>query len=185
MKSPKERENTFVRQIIWEKWRDPYGKDSVEAEWPGAWGTPKTDALVKAVQEDDDDDNHHPFEEHEFEEEDVRKGREEIMRRKVMEPTEIKMGMLTTPMGIIPVNEFTSAYKLFNFWTLHTNFRITRNILRTINNTDGVESFDYYTPYRWRVAIGRAFNSALVKDRLSKNLNAVPLAVDNDEQKDS
>lgn len=158
-----------MRKIVWEKWRCPYGGDSVEAEWPGAFGTPETDELVSAVQ---DGERRYPFEEYEFDEEDIEKGQEELKRREVMEGKEKKMGMLSTPMGIVPVNEFTSAHSLFNFWTMHTNFRINRTILRIIDNTDGVESFDYFTPYRWRIAIGKTFNSVEVKERVAKNLNA-------------
>ena len=40
---------TEPRQIAWEKWRDPYGSDIMDHEWPGALGTFKSDHIVQNV----------------------------------------------------------------------------------------------------------------------------------------
>ena len=79
---------------------------------------------------------------------------------------------LITPMGIIPIVENTNPFKIFDFWICHTNFKITQDIAKTIDETDGVEVFDIFTPYRFRIAIGRAFASGPVKEDIMKRLNA-------------
>lgn len=158
-----------IREIAWEKWRDPYGSDSQEAEWPGAWGTCSTDEIVQQALEgsliDRDDYN----------DEELEDANEELERQQRSRQKQVKVAIMSTPMGIIPITEHTSAGRIFNFWTAHTNFRITQDIIEAIDNTDGIESFDLFTPYRWRIAIGKAFQSVTVKERLMKNLSAKPI----------
>lgn len=156
------------RQIGWEKWRDPWGSDANESEWPGAWGTFETDELLRAAQKGEEVDGE------DFDDNDIDYTNDE-MERQYVEKKQVKVGIMNTPMGIIPMTEHTTAGNIFNFWTAHTNFRITTDIIETIDNTEGVESFDLFTPYRWRIAIGKAFNSCRVKDRLMKNLRAQPI----------
>jgi hypothetical protein len=68
-------------------------------------------------------------------------------------------------MGIVPMNEHTASGRIFNFWTGHTNFNITKNIFSIIDSTPGVECLDIFTRYRFRIAIGKAFNdSSVMKD---------------------
>ncbi len=155
----------LVRQIVWEKWHDPLGSDSQDAEWPGAWGTFLTDDMVQQaydgdlIDRDDYDDD----------------ANEELERQQRVRQKQVKVAIMNTPMGIIPVTEHTSAGRIFNFWTAHTNFRMTKNIMESINDTDGVETFDVFTAYRWRIAIGKAFSSIVVKERVMKNLRAKPI----------
>lgn len=68
-----------------------------------------------------------------------------------------KINAIVTPMGLIPINEHTDCTKVFNFWTGHTNFSISKNIADTISEIDGVETLDIFTRYRFRVAFGKAF----------------------------
>lgn len=82
-------------------------------------------------------------------------------------------GMLT-PMGLIPITDNTNPYKLFNFWTLHTNFRWTTDLVNVMDNTDGVETFDVFTPFRARVAIAKCFSENEVKLAIMQNLQAKP-----------
>lgn len=159
----------FVRRIGWEKWRDPYGSDAQESEWPGAWGTFDTDDLLKNMDITGGVDGD------EYSDNDIEEATEELERQQRVQQRKVKVSIMTTPMGIIPITEHTSAGHIFNFWTAHTNFRMTPEIIEAIDNTDGIESFDLFTPYRWRIAIGKAFSSAGVKDRVMKNLRAHPI----------
>jgi hypothetical protein len=64
---------------------------------------------------------------------------------------------IATPMGLIPYNEYTASSKIFNFWIGHTNFTISKSVADKIENTDGVETLDIFTRYRFRIAIGKVF----------------------------
>lgn len=175
------------KKIIWEKWRDPFGDDSEEAEWPGAHGTFATDKIIKSANihnqpnedyDDDDDD---------FSSGDIDEAIHEHQRQQMQGMK--KTPMIATPMGLIPMTEHTRAGKLFNFWTAHTNFPITNEIKNIIDNTDGVETLDIFTRYRWRISIGKAFSSPEVKSNLMKALGATPLRkskkYDNNNSKES
>jgi hypothetical protein len=73
-------------------------------------------------------------------------------------------------MGIVPINEYTASSKIFNFWTGHTNFSITPNIANIIESVDGVETLDIFTRYRFRIAIGKIFNSGEVMNKVSSSI---------------
>lgn len=73
------------------------------------------------------------------------------------------MKAIATPMGIIPYTENTASGKIFNFWIGHTNFNITQSIASEIELTEGVETLDIFTRYRFRIAIGKAFDDTRVK----------------------
>lgn len=77
---------------------------------------------------------------------------------------------IATPMGLIPYNEYTASSKIFNFWVGHTNFSITRNISDTIETTDGVETLDVFTRYRFRIGIGKAFESREVMRSIEERI---------------
>jgi len=144
------------RQIAWEKWRDPFGSDIEAHELPNR--TP--------IEEDDIDDliaeNEHG--------EDI----DDLLDTE----KEVKIAVMTTSMGMIPMMEHTRAGALFNFWTAHTNFRMTKTLFDIIEDTHGVESLDVMTSYRWRIAIGKAFKSHVVKQALTQNLSATPLVIE-------
>lgn len=69
-----------------------------------------------------------------------------------------KINAIATNMGIIPYNEYTDCSKIFNFWVGHTNFDLTKKIVDIIEATEGVETLDIFTRYRFRVAFGKAFS---------------------------
>jgi hypothetical protein len=77
---------------------------------------------------------------------------------------------IATPMGIVPMNENTASSKIFNFWLGHTNFNITKRIASIIEKTDGVETLDIFTRYRFRIAIGKAFNDSDVMRDINKKI---------------
>ena len=65
-------------------------------------------------------------------------------------------------MGMIPMNEHTASGKIFNLWVGHTNFNITPGVANTIEETDGVETLDIFTRYRFRISAGKAFTDSVV-----------------------
>lgn len=74
---------------------------------------------------------------------------------------------IITPMGLIPYTENTASSKIFNFWVGHTNFNLSKKISDLIETSDGVETLDVFTRYRFRIAIGKVFDDAQVM----KNIN--------------
>ena len=75
-----------------------------------------------------------------------------------------------TPFGILPLTEQSLASSYFKFWVGHTNFRITKDFVEIISNVDGVESFDIFSPYRFRVAIGTLFKDRIVMSEIRENM---------------
>lgn len=166
----------FIRQIGWEKWADPYGEDLDKNEWPGAFGTFETDKLIEKANQQEEEEAGYFDDEYEDEEWNEDHYNEmgqpkPSISNKQLRPVKI----LATPVGLVPMTEWTAPSRIFNFWTIHSNFRITPDIQGTLDTTDGVESLDIFTPYRWRIAIGKAFNENAVKERVMKNLQATPL----------
>lgn len=80
------------------------------------------------------------------------------------------MRAIATPMGIIPYTENTASGKIFNFWVGHTNFSITSPIADLIEDVDGVESLDIFTRYRFRIAIGKVFDGAIVMKEINDQI---------------
>lgn len=72
------------------------------------------------------------------------------------------MKMIVTPMGMIPYTENTASSSIFNFWVGHCNFDISSPIVSIIEETDGVETLDVFTRYRFRIGVGKAFDDGLV-----------------------
>jgi len=82
-----------------------------------------------------------------------------------------KINAIITSMGIIPYNEYTDCSKIFNFWIGHTNFDITANIADIIQLTEGVETLDIFSRYRFRVAFGKAFVDRDIMNNINININ--------------
>lgn len=164
-----EENKEIQRQILWEKWRDPFGGDEEEAHWPGAFGDFHTDNIIEEANSMDVDEN----DEGEYNVNDINKAIEEHQRQNLLKQNK-KVAMIMTPMGVIPMTEHTRAGDIFNFWTAHTNFRLTQEIVDVIDSIDGVETFDIFTPYRWRISVGKAFYSPSVKQGIMKALDAIP-----------
>lgn len=124
--------------IIWEKWQDPFG-DTSEDEIP--------------------DDGLGDFFDDESEE------NMSILSEKSI-PKQVKV--ISTPMGIVPLNEHTSSGKIFNFWTGHTNFNITKGVSNILDTAEGVETLDIFTRYRFRIGIGKAFIDSVVMNNIQE-----------------
>lgn len=131
--------------IIWQKWFDPFGMDDM-----------------------DTDDN--PMDDPQFLDEESISSSGSGSSETISSSTNIGyIKVIATPMGIIPVNENTLSSKIFNFWIGHTNFTITKNIADILESVEGVETLDIFTRYRFRIAIGKAFNDSQVM----RNINNI------------
>lgn len=78
--------------------------------------------------------------------------------------------VMVTPMGLIPYSENTDASKIFKFWVAHTNFTISHKIVSIIEKTEGVETLDIYTRYRFRISVGKGFNDRDIMAAINKTL---------------
>lgn len=128
------------KKIIWQKWADPFGSD------------------------DNEDFDHDPYTgKYEDDEEDERPNETVINKTQGVR-------VIATPMGIIPMNENTMSSKLFNFWMGHTNFDITKRVADTIERTEGVETLDIFTRYRFRISVGKAFDDSEIMRKINKRV---------------
>jgi len=120
--------------IIWEKWRDAFiGYDENDIDIDNG-------SLDNFFDEDSEDINN-----------------EELLMEKNNIAKQVRV--ISTPMGLIPYNEYTASGKIFNFWIGHTNFNISPVVAQKIEQTEGVETLDVFTRYRFRISIGKAFES--------------------------
>lgn len=77
---------------------------------------------------------------------------------------------IITPFGIMPYDEYSSIGKSFNFWIGHTNFDISNQIVDIIELSDGVETLDIFTRYRFRIGIAQLFNSGDVMSNITNSI---------------
>lgn len=131
--------------IIWEKWIDPFGRDTDEAKWTD-YNNDITDLDSMISNSDDSDTEDHIYDKH-------------------IHNNPIKV--IASPLGLIPYNEHTASGKIFNFWLGHTNFNISTTIKDLIEHCDGVEILDIFTRYRFRIAIGKCFNDSDVMKQIN------------------
>jgi hypothetical protein len=134
--------------IIWEKWRDPflgYDENDIDIE-----AEPMPEFLEEDNESHDDDDD-------------------ETENHIIKSSKPVRV--IATPMGLIPYNEYTASGKIFNFWTGHTNFNITKNIARVIETTNGIETLDIFTRYRFRIGIGKAFEDRTIMKSIEDRIN--------------
>jgi hypothetical protein len=133
--------------IVWEKWIDPFSME---------------DEIQDLLEE-----------EPEFLDETASTEYEEKNQKGSNPPQSFKhFKAVATPMGIIPINESTTSGKIFNFWVGHSNFNITKPIAEVIENTDGVETLDIFTRYRFRISVGKAFDDSTVMRNINTKVYA-------------
>ena len=135
-----------MNYIVWEKWRDPFlGYDENEID---------LDSEVNNFFDEDDD--HHAIED----------------KTPIDQIKELgkQIRVIATPMGLIPYNEYTASSKIFNFWIGHTNFNLSKKIVNIIEKTDGVETLDVFTRYRFRIGIGKVFEDRDVMKNIENNV---------------
>lgn len=137
--------------ILWQKWINPY-------ELPNDDG-----ALLSDISEEEMDDASH-----------WDSYTEESTEQEALDKTPLMFHSspkaIITPMGMIPLHEKTACTKIFKFWIGHTNFNITHSIADIIEKIDGVEIFDIFTRYRFRIAIGKAFKDRNVMQNIQEAL---------------
>ena len=90
---------------------------------------------------------------------------------------------IMTPFGIMPLTEHSLASQHFKFWVGHSNFKLTDRVYQVVGNTEGVETLDILTPYRFRIAIGKMFVDRDVMSTVRTNLLEY-IKDSNHEQKD-
>jgi hypothetical protein len=148
------------KTIIWQKWQDPFGEKDDNIDLDSEYNN--------FFDDEDSDDN----EEH-----------EEISELKKTFKNNKHIKVIATPMGIVPINENTASGKIFNFWVGHTNFNITKYIADIIEKTEGVETLDIFTRYRFRIAIGKAFADSLVMKNIQEAIYSF-MDTNEDDQKE-
>lgn len=130
--------------IVWEKWVDPIGLE----------------------QENQYEENF--FEEEDEEESAILDQTSADFDDPKKPPKSIRV--LSTPMGFIPMDQTMPAGKIFNFWMGHANFNITKPIAYIIEKTDGVETLDIYTRYRFRIGVGKLFDDGDVMREINSQI---------------
>jgi len=131
--------------IVWEKWVDPLGLEQEES-------------FVNEFfdEENEEDENILP--------DNIIDGSEDSKKP----PKHIRV--LSTPMGLIPLDQTISAGKIFNFWTGYTNFNITKSVAHIIEKTNGVETLDIFTRYRFRIGVGKLFEDGDVMREINSRV---------------
>jgi hypothetical protein len=73
---------------------------------------------------------------------------------------------------INPVGVQNPFYQLkdFEFWTGHTNFKLTKQLVVIINSVLGVESLDIVSPYRFHFSVAKQFQAREVMDDISSTV---------------
>ena len=130
--------------IIWEKWKDPFGDFEDDSE--------PDDGLGDFFEEENDDDN-----------------KQELMYKNISTMAK-QVRVISTPMGIVPINENTASGKIFNFWIGHTNFDISKGVFNILETVDGVETLDIFTRYRFRISIGKTFTDSKVMNDIQNSV---------------
>lgn len=147
--------------IVWQKWVDPFlGSNSNELhetlddllEEPNFIDDTNTteDSSSDNIDDQYPDDTHNEL-------------NENMIRKQ-------QVKAIITPMGIIPYDETNSASKSFNFWIGHTNFNVSKPVSTIIETTDGVETLDIFTRYRFRIGIGRLFKPSEVMSTITSDV---------------
>lgn len=81
--------------------------------------------------------------------------------------------ILSSPAGLLPLNEESYPSSQFNLWTAHTNFPITEKVFHKLNREiNGIEIIRVLTKYRFLVGIALAFREVEVKADIIKSLCA-------------
>jgi hypothetical protein len=133
--------------ICWEKFKDPYDVTDVARE-----------SYIPHSLEDEDE---------------TTLGGLDLQQQAYLKSISPPMKVVMTPMGIVPVTEYSQPSKVFNFWTGHTNFDITNAVVKIIEKTRGVETLSIFTRYRCRVGVGKAFNDRDVLNSIATRVQAL------------
>lgn len=133
--------------VLFERWKDPLA------------------SVLYHVPEDDLEDEMERHAQDEFDD-----GAGPAVYNKLHTKTGTSGPAVITPFGVVPLHEDNLPSKLFNFWMGHVNFPLTHELVDRLQAVEGVETLDVLTPYRFRVAIGKAFATDVVKKAMKRSL---------------
>lgn len=142
---------TDSNQIIWEKWYSPFGEDddiSIDEEIRSILEEMRPEFFNDTGDEEPEEDL----------------GMKDIAKHIY------EQKFMVTPLGVLPITENTDSTKIFNFWTGHTNFNISKEVALAIESCDGVESLDIFTRYRFRISIGKIFKESDVMSNINQKI---------------
>ena len=139
-------------KIVWQKWYDPYGDDIEDNEW--------NEAIIDS-QKNQNEEVQEDYEQKVASANNIQQNVSQVKK---------PMKLMFTPMGIIPITEYSTPSKVFNFWMAHTNFDITPKINSLIEKSEGVETLDVFTRYRLRIGIGKAFDTGKVMRQINASI---------------
>ena len=91
--------------------------------------------------------------------------------KELIEP--VNFNVLSTPIGLLPITESNLPSNNFDLWIWYTNFNIDESFKNLVDSVDGVEIFDVYSRYTFRIGIGRHkdFSFANVRRKIDLLLN--------------
>ena len=136
-----------VPSIVWQKWTDPFLDGDITHSTP--------EDFIQQPEYIDDINEH--------QDDDILNIEDDQTHKK-------EMKVVLTPLGIIPYDETTSIGYAFNLWIGHTNFDLSTKVSNIIEKTNGVETLDVFTRYRFRIGIGQLFNSADVMSNITHDV---------------
>ena len=155
------------KKIVWEKWIDPLNSNVDEVEYPGhSAPSLEQDRPIEFLSSDAN------FEEKYEEHLDAEENERGYGRNMTFNP----MRIISTPQGFVSLTEHSFASKHFDFWTMHYNHDITREIADTIEKCEGVETINVLTRYRARIGFNRrliqsgAFNLNVLRKNIENNV---------------
>lgn len=79
--------------------------------------------------------------------------------------------LISTPLGIFQLYDKMSPMKQFECWMGYTNFNITGQIQKNVENVEGVELLSVISRYRFFVGVGKLFNFKTVRIDVENLLN--------------
>lgn len=129
----------MTRTIVWQKWQDPL-----------------LPLVKKWAPEEDEDDPDYLAAKNTF-------GGDEDVDRFDSADDRRTGPCVFGPQGVIPLRESNLPGRLFNFWMGHADFPLSRPVVNTIKRVPGVETLDVFTPYRFRLGVGKAFDDKKVR----------------------
>lgn len=134
------------KKIMWEKWIDPFCSNLSEF-YP--------ESIINDIPEEDKEPN-------------FLKEEDSLMKSIPLSAGDLissnkKHKLIFTPLGIFPMMDHHYVANNFNLWVGSTNFDITEDIALMIEKIEGVETLEIYTRYRFRMCVGKCFDSLDVK----------------------
>lgn len=80
-----------------------------------------------------------------------------------------RIALRSTPFGVEGL-QFNPEFPSERAYIAHTNFDIDELVKSTVENIEGVEILEIYSPYRMRITVGKAFNPREVRRVITEKL---------------